>query len=160
MDEGYSIYDGGALMYSRTDCFIKLNIANITVTNARSNLLPEPSLNTVRVIQPMGLQNPSLNNLIQQDIEGGGLIKITANSLAVKIERSNLRNVTSQQGSGGVINLNVKELVGSMNNMTVSNIGSRFYGTFAHFKGAELTFRMSRNTLTCREVIPNKSRVV
>ena len=55
MDEGYSINDGGALMYSRTDCFIKLNIANITVTNARSNLLPEPSLNTVRVIQPMGL---------------------------------------------------------------------------------------------------------
>lgn len=57
MDEGYSIYDGGALIYSRTDCFIKLNIANITVTNARSNLVIEPPLNNLKVIQAMGAQN-------------------------------------------------------------------------------------------------------
>jgi hypothetical protein len=54
MDEGYSIYDGGALIYSRTDCFILLNIANVTVTNARSNLLTEPPLNSLKVINPMG----------------------------------------------------------------------------------------------------------
>jgi hypothetical protein len=52
-----------------------------------------------------------------------------------KIEKSNLRNITSQQGSGGVINFNVKELLGTMNNVNVSNIGSKYYGTFGHFKG-------------------------
>jgi hypothetical protein len=71
------------------------------------------------------------------------LIKVTASSLNLKLDKSNLRNITSQQGSGGVINVNVKELVGTMNNVTVSNIASKHYGTFGHFKGSELTFMMS-----------------
>jgi len=54
MDEVYSIYDGGALLYSRTDCFILLSIANIGVVNARSNLLVEPPINSLKVIHPMG----------------------------------------------------------------------------------------------------------
>jgi hypothetical protein len=54
MEEVYSIYDGGALLYSRTDCFILINIANLAVINARSNLLVVPSLNSLKVIHPMG----------------------------------------------------------------------------------------------------------
>jgi hypothetical protein len=33
LSDAFSIYDGGALVYSRTDCFIELNIARINVTN-------------------------------------------------------------------------------------------------------------------------------
>ena len=33
LSDAFSIYDGGALVYSRTDCFIELNIAKINVTN-------------------------------------------------------------------------------------------------------------------------------
>jgi hypothetical protein len=55
MSDAYSIYDGGALIYSRTDCFIELNIAKINVTNSMSNLISEPPFNNPRVISPMGL---------------------------------------------------------------------------------------------------------
>jgi hypothetical protein len=64
MEEVFSIYDGGALLYSRTDCFILLNIANLTVTNARSNLLVEPPLNSLKVIHPMGKQNGQNDSFI------------------------------------------------------------------------------------------------
>ena len=60
MTDSYSIYDGGALIYSRTDCIISLNIANITVNNAQSNLIIEPLTNNPRVIPQMGVQNPLL----------------------------------------------------------------------------------------------------
>jgi hypothetical protein len=33
LSDAFSIYDGGALVYSRSDCFIELNIAKINVTN-------------------------------------------------------------------------------------------------------------------------------
>ncbi len=87
------------------------------------------------------------------------MIKVTANSITVNIERSNLRNITTQHGSGGVINFNVKELIGSMTNVAVMNIGSRLYGTFGHFKGSELTFRMNYNSLVCREILASKLKV-
>jgi hypothetical protein len=41
VEDVYSIFDGGSLLYSRTDCFIELDIASLNVTNAKSNLLPE-----------------------------------------------------------------------------------------------------------------------
>jgi hypothetical protein len=46
-----------------------------------------------------------------------------------------------------------------MNNVNVSNIGSKHYGTFGHFKGSELTFKMSLNSIVCRDVGTNKLKI-
>lgn len=75
IDEAYSISDAGGLLYSRTDCYLSLNISEIRASNIRSNAVLMQSM-----ILPMGLSNLGVD-----DVEGGGLIKVTANSLLVSI---------------------------------------------------------------------------
>jgi hypothetical protein len=39
LDEAFSINDAGGLLYSRTDCYMSVNISEIRVTTIRSNLI-------------------------------------------------------------------------------------------------------------------------
>ena len=39
MDDAVSVHDGGALLYSRTDCFIDMSLADARISNIRSNLV-------------------------------------------------------------------------------------------------------------------------
>ena len=77
---------------------------------------------------------------------------MTANQVNLKMSYSTLRNVSSVTASGGVLNFNSKEFVGSLERISASNIGARIYGTFAHIRGSNLFFNMTKNKLTCREL--------
>jgi hypothetical protein len=41
MEDSYSILDAGTLLYSRTDCFMQVNLTDVRVRNVRTNLLQQ-----------------------------------------------------------------------------------------------------------------------
>ena len=86
-------------MYSRTDCFVELTIADVRISQVRSNLVANGTL-----IPQIGQGVPLID-----DLEGGGLIKITSNSLKVTVQNSTLSNISSVTGVGGIFNFNQRE---------------------------------------------------
>ena len=104
LEDALSLHDGGALLYSRTDCFLDLSLADLRVSNIRSN------------VQPNGTLIPQMNSGLPliDDVEGGGLIKVTSNSLKLMITNSSLMNISSQTGVGGLFNFNHREFQGTL----------------------------------------------
>ena len=75
MEDVSSVLDGGSLIYSRTDCFLDVGLQEVRISNARSNIIPNSSL-----VTQMGVGTPLVD-----DIEGGGLIKLTSNTLRLLV---------------------------------------------------------------------------
>jgi hypothetical protein len=57
IDEAYVVSDAGALLYSRTDCYINLNITEVRATNARSNILTMQSFNSPMNLTGFGVDD-------------------------------------------------------------------------------------------------------
>lgn len=142
LEDSVSVLDGGGLVYSRTDCFVELTLADVKISQVRSNLVANGTL-----IPQIGQGVPLID-----DLEGGGLIKITSNSLKVTVQNSILSNISSVTGVGGIFNFNQREYQGLFVNITAAAFNSKSAGTLMYLKSSSLTLNVTSNNIRCKDV--------
>jgi hypothetical protein len=124
VDETISLYDGGGLVYSKTDCFLQLTLNRISTSNTRSNyILGQPGAMPVVVTNAVS------------DADGGSIIRVLANSIKLNIINSTLRDARAMNGLGGLFNLISNDVQGTLINNTISTFGSRAQGGLLYVNG-------------------------
>jgi len=146
MEDSYSILDAGTLLYSRTDCFMQVNLTDLKVRNVRTNLLQQSTT-------PF----PKMGNQSLDDQDGGGLVKITSATLKMTISKNTLRDIQALNGVGGIFNFNQKEFQGSFTNNTATNFLSKSSGTLLYIKASSLSMNATSNLIRCRDTSIPKS---
>lgn len=113
-EEVQSLFDGGSLLYTTSDCFIQLTLTSLNITNVKSNFIPVSAI-----------PNYAYASTDNTTLSGGGLIRIKANKINLFMNNSIIKESMSLEGSGGVMNLIAKEIQGEIINNTIIGIRAK-----------------------------------